>query len=137
MLAALAAGPVLDIVASIGGLIIPPAFDFFKKKFVPASNDTPERTIGSLAMTKPEALEGYGQAMRSYLEAKVGWFRRDVTGSPSQWVIDLRAAIRPIAVCLSFAILILTILGALTPDTGVRLFCETTITSWMGSRLTT
>ena len=125
----------LDLIASLGGLAIPPLFDFLKKKFVPAANDTPERTMGTLATTNPEALEGYVKGVAEHLKAKVKFFQRDVTGSPSQWVIDLRAAIRPLAVIISFALLALGGFTGFALEVGTRLFCETTISSWMGSRL--
>jgi len=141
----------LDIIASIGGLIIPPAFNFIKKKFIKSENDTPERTIGDLATTKPEVVPAYVQALSTLLDAKVKFFNRDVIGSPSQWVVNLRAAIRPIGVILSFFVLGGMVYLALTgsysrfdavPEvldemlTGIRLSCEVMITSWFGSRFT-
>lgn len=135
---------IFDIIASLGGLIIPPVFSFIKKKFIKSENDTPERTIGDLATTKPEVVPDYVQALSTLLDAKVKFFNRDVIGSPSQWVVDLRAAIRPIGVVISFAILSYMVYAALTGvpmsanDTwvGVRLSCECMITSWFGSRFT-
>jgi len=134
---------IFDIIASIGGLIIPPAFSFIKKKFIKSENDTPERTIGDLATTKPEVVPGYVQALATLLDAKVKFFNRDVIGSPSQWVVDLRAAIRPIGVVLSFVLLGYMVYEAQTAVelatetwTGVRLSCECMITSWFGSRFT-
>jgi len=131
---------ILDIIASIGGLIIPPAFNFIKKKFIKSENDTPERTIGDLATTKPEVVPAYVQALSTLLDAKVKFFNRDVIGSPSQWVVDLRAAIRPIGVVLAFGILAYMVYeqGVNVTDTwtGIRISCETMITSWFGSRFT-
>lgn len=134
---------ILDIIASIGGLIIPPAFNFIKKKFIKSENDTPERTIGDLATTKPEVVPDYVQALSVLLDAKVKFFNRDVIGSPSQWVVDLRAAIRPCGVVMSFVLLGYMVyeaqwdLGSVNETwTGVRLSCETMITSWFGSRFT-
>jgi len=131
---------ILDIIASIGGLIIPPAFNFIKKKFIKSENDTPERTIGDLATTKPEVVPDYVQALSTLLDAKVKFFNRDVIGSPSQWVVDLRAAIRPCGVVMAFIILGYMVCeqGVAVTDTwtGIRLSCETMITSWFGSRFT-
>ena len=133
----------LDIIASIGGLIIPPAFNFIKKKFIKSENDTPERTIGDLATTSPETVPAYVQALSTLLDAKVKFFNRDVIGSPSQWVVNLRAAIRPIGVIMSFVLLGYMVyeaqwgLGSMNETwTGVRLSCECMITSWFGSRFT-
>ena len=46
----------LDAIASLGGLIVPPIFDFVKKKFL-KKDDTAEATLSSLAVTKPEILK--------------------------------------------------------------------------------
>ena len=127
--------PIIDLIAAVGGLIVPPAFDFIKKKFVKASNDTPERTMGSLATTKPEVLPDYVKALATYSDAKVKFFNRDVIGQASQWVVDLRASIRPIGVIASFVILIAIAGEVITDIEGVRLSCEVVISSWFGSRI--
>jgi hypothetical protein len=133
----------LDLIVSLGGLLIAPAFDFIKKKFIKSENDTPERTIGTLATTKPEAVEGYIKGYAELLKAKVDFFNRDVIGTPSQWVVNIRAVIRPVGVCLSFIILItiaiLTLLGRMDIESatilGIRLSCEAMISSWFGDRI--
>lgn len=130
---------ILDIIASIGGLIIPPAFNFIKKKFIKSENDTPERTIGDLATTKPEVVPDYVQALSTLLGAKVQFFNRDVIGSPSQWVVDLRAAIRPAGVIMAFAILSYMVVTSPVETAsilGVRASCEVMVSSWFGDRLT-
>jgi len=129
----------LDIIASIGGLIIPPAFNFIKKKFIKSENDTPERTIGDLATTKPEVVPDYVQALSTLLDAKVKFFNRDVIGSPSQWVADLRAVIRPAGVIMAFFILgymVVTSPLETASVLGVRASCEVMVSSWFGDRLT-
>ena len=133
----------IDAILSLGSLIVPPAFDFIKKKFLKPSSDSPEATMSSLALTKPDLLPAYVEATAKYLEAKVKWFNRDVLGSCSQWVVDMRAAIRPIGVILSFAILGGMLLSKiLAPEVdqlqlaGIRYFCEVNVGSWFGSRLT-
>ncbi len=129
--------PILDAVVTVGSLIAPPAFDFLKKKFIKESNDTPERTMGSLAVTNPEVLPAYVKALADHVEAKVKNFNRDVIGVPSQWIINLRAGIRPITVVVSLGLLAssLWLSDLFTLDPGIRLFCEATVSSWMGSRL--
>jgi hypothetical protein len=136
----------IDALLAIGGLIVPPLFDIIKKKIIPASNDTPERTAGTLATTDPNALPGYIDAIGKMLHARKEYFNRDVVGSPSQWVVDLRAGIRPTGVIL--AMIILGTLGVISltaaaPEldasqtaTGVRYACVTIISSWFGDRLT-
>ena len=36
---------ILALVGTLGGMVFPSIVDFVKKKFIPASNDTPERTM--------------------------------------------------------------------------------------------
>ena len=137
--------PILDAAVVIGGLVIPPIFDFIKKKFVKEENDTPERTMGTLATTKPEALADYTKAMAAYYDSLTKWFNRDVTGSPSQWVTDLRASIRPATVIICTGILIYlgasAVMGVkFDPSTtatvdGIRVTCEAVVSSWMGDRI--
>lgn len=135
----------IDAILAIIGLVGPPVVDFIKKKFIPEENDTPERTMGTLATTNPDVLPQYITAMAGYFESMKGWFNRDVTGSPSQWVTDLRAAIRPLAVVGAFVILGGMVVGTglgWTPAeglketiAGIRGACILTVTSWMGDRI--
>jgi len=135
----------VDALLAIGGLIFPPVFDFIKKKFISASNDTPERTIGALATTNPEALAGYTAGIAAYLKSQVDYFNRDVTGTPSQIIIDLRAGIRPVAVIIAgvtlLGLAIAACLGvkidpSIEPTlAGVRYTCETVVSSWFGNRI--
>ncbi len=132
---------ILDAAVAIGGLIIPPVFDFVKKKFIRSENDTPERTIGNLATTAPEHLPGYTKALADYQDALTRYFNRDVIGKASRWVVDLRAAIRPIGVICAFGMLswlvYLTIQGNGYGEhlTGIRISCEAMISSWFGHRI--
>jgi hypothetical protein len=143
--------PFLDLAATIGGLVIPAAFDFIKKKFIKSENDTPERTMSSLATTKPEVLPEYVKGLADIKEVAIKFFNRDVIGSPSQWVVDLRAAIRPVGVSLAFLTLIGMVANVLLNDpigttayttaqtdilTGVRATCEIMVSSWFGHRFT-
>ena len=135
----------VDAIISLVGLVLPAGIDFLKKKFLKREQDTPEATMSTLATTKPEVLPEYVTAITGWLQAQVNYFNRDVTGTPSQWVIDLRAAIRPFGVIGSGFILILMVVGALVgwkPDpsmvdtlTGVRLASEVIISSWFGDRI--
>jgi len=126
----------LALIGALGGMIIPPIVDFVKKKFIPASNDTPERTMGTLATTKPETLAPYVEALATYLESQVKYFNRDVVGTPSTWVINLRAAIRPLAVVGSFLIVGLDMFKQLEVDPGTRAALFVVIGNWIGSRAT-
>lgn len=128
--------PIIDAVVSIGGLILPPAMDFIKKKFLKQGTDTPEATLSALATTKPEIMPQYVKAQADLMDAQTRFFNRDVVGQPSSWVVDLRAAIRPIVVVLSIGMLGMTMFTNTQIDPGVRVFCEAVISSWFGSRFT-
>ena len=128
--------PLVDLAVTLGGLIIPPAFNFIKKKFIKSENDTPERTIGDLATTKPEVLPDYTNALATLKDAEVKFFNRDVIGTASQWVVDLRASIRPIGVVFAFILLVLISLDMIDNADGIRLSSELVISSWFGDRIT-
>jgi hypothetical protein len=59
-----------------------------------------------------------------------------VVGTPSVWVVNLRAAIRPIAVIGSFVIIGLDMLQSLKLDPATRAGLLTVIGNWIGSRIT-
>lgn len=135
----------IDAIVALAGLVIPPATDFVKKKFLKPGSDTPEATMSALATTLPDVLPSYVEAQAKYTETQVKFFNRDVLGVPSQWIIDLRAAIRPIGVIASLLVLaamVWAVFGGYTPgentgDTliGVRLTCELIVSSWFGTRI--
>jgi len=129
--------PVLDLIATVGGMILPPAFDFIKKKFIKEENDTSERTLGTLATTKPEVLPEYITALSGLKEAEVKFFNRDVVGMPSQWVINLRATIRPATIAAGLLLFILDFALGISFDIppDVRYFFEANISSWFGSKI--
>lgn len=126
---------ILETIATVGGLILPPAFDFLKKKFI-KGGDTPEATINSLATTKPEVLPQYISGYASFLKSKTEWFNRDVVGVPSKWVINLRASIRPIAVILAFSILGCDAgISTFELDPGTRSSFCFIVGNWFGTRM--
>ena len=135
----------VEAILAIGGLFFPPVFDLFKKWFLPATKDTPEATMSTLATTKPEVLPRYTEALAYHLEAQTKFFNRDVVGTPSQWIVDLRAAIRPIVTGVAVATLIVEgfqIMGAfgnsmpwfVLPEGSRGLFILA-VSQWFGSRL--
>ena len=128
---------VLDLIATLGGLIVPPAFDFIKKKFLKPEQETPEATLSSLATTKPEVMPDYLNAIVGYINAKVSFFNRDVVPGaiPRQWVVDLRAAIRPIVTVAAVLALAIDGMDWLELTNGARACFETIASSWFGSRL--
>ena len=127
----------LDLIAALGGLIVPPVFDFAKKLFIKEERDTPERTMSSLATTNPEVLPSFVEALAKTKEAASKFFNRDVIGTPSQWIIDLRAGIRPVGVILSFLTLAAMVFFNPIGESvlGVRLTCEAICSSWFGDRI--
>jgi hypothetical protein len=126
---------IITLLGTLGGMIIPPVFDFLKKKFLPSS-DTPEATMGTLAVTKPETLAPYTEALAKYLDAETRYFNRDVSGTPSIWVINLRASIRPFCVVGSFILLGFDAIRWFEIDPSVRAGCFVVIGNWLGSRIT-
>jgi hypothetical protein len=125
----------IEAIAALAGLILPPAFDFIKKKFIKTENDTPERTMGTLATSKPEALQGYVEGMAKMWESRTQWFNRDVSGQPSQWVVDTRASIRPLSVVAGLAIIAVDMVWALGLDENTKAAIWANNSSWFGSRL--
>jgi hypothetical protein len=135
----------IDAIIAVAGLILPPAIDFIKKKFLAPEADTPEATMSSLATTKPEVLPAYLTSVTGYLKAQIEFFNRDVSGTPSLWVINLRAAIRPFGVIASMVILASMFVASYygwKPDPaskesvdGVRYTCELIAASWFGTRI--
>lgn len=127
----------VTLIAGLGGLVFPPVMDFIKKKFLPKDKDTPEATMSSLAMTKPEVLPEYINGLASYMQAQVSFFNRDVVGTPSTWVIDLRSVIRPAVTIIS----IMALVGQMFMPNEVRLSqgteatLLTIVSSWFGDRI--
>jgi hypothetical protein len=126
---------IAGLISTLGGMVLPPVIDFIKKKFIPAENDTPERTLATLATTNPDVMPKYLESLSLYLKAQGDFFNRDVVGTPSFWVIDLRAAIRPIAVVFAFSLLGLQGLNFLTVDPVTRDGLLVLIGNWFGSRI--
>jgi hypothetical protein len=126
---------VIDAVVSLVSLVAPPIYDFIKKKFLKPEEDTVEATLSALADTKPEIMVPYISAITEKLKVDIQWFNRDVIGTPHLWVIDLRAAIRPVTVVASILILGATVFGLTAVDPGTRVFLEANVSNWFGSRI--
>lgn len=125
----------LDVIAAVGGLIVPPAFDFIKKKFLKPKEDTAEATISTLATTKPEAIPQFIESRVKWMDAGIRWFNRDVVGQPSQWVVDIRAAIRPIVTILCIIALVANGFEFFDLPADGRAGMLSVVTSWFGDRM--
>ncbi len=125
----------IEAILAICGLVVPPVTDFVKKKFLKKGEDTTEATISSLATTKPDVIPSFMQANTEWLRAKIEWFNRDVIGQPSAWVVDLRAAIRPVSVILSLLMIAFDTKISLGLDPNTRAALILNITSWFGDRI--
>jgi hypothetical protein len=115
-------------------MLLPPAFDFIKKKFIKSENDTVEATANSLATTNPEILPDYVRSMGDLKDSGVRWYNRDVIGNPSQIIVDIRAGIRPIVVMAGLLALLASGGPYFDLDPGTRIFFEGVIGSWFGTR---
>lgn len=135
----------LDAIIAIVSLLAPPVVDFVKKKWLKPNQESPEATMSTLATTKPDVLPGYVTAITDWMRAQVEFFRRDITGDPSQWVVDLRAVIRPVGTLgagIVLGVMVLMALNGYKPDpsmadtiAGVRYSCEIIVSSWFGDRI--
>lgn len=127
---------ILDFVTSLSGMVIPPVFDFVKKKYINVEREESiEATFNSLALSKPEFVDKYITAYAALLDAKTRYFNRDVIGTPSLWIVNLRAAITPIIVivCLMLLFLEMSPIFAFHPE--MQRFIEFVISIWFGTRL--
>lgn len=134
---------ILEGALAVGGLVLPPLFSLFKGWFMPEGKDTPEATMSTLATTKPEVLGEYVNSLAKYKQAEVAYFNRDVIGAPKQWVIDLRAGIRPLVTAFGVVALVAEGVarfyydaGSLM-DPGTRGLFILTTSSWFGGRIFT
>lgn len=126
---------IIDGIISLASIIIPPAFDFIKKKFISSERDTTDETLQTLATTAPERMADFVNANAALLESQSKFYNRDVIGEPSRWIIDVRAAIRPVFIIITIPFLFYCIFFDIPIDQGIKLFLETVISSWFGSQL--
>ena len=127
---------ILESIMSIGGLVVPPLFDFIKKKFLGKDEDTFESTLSTLATTQPSVMATYVEATAKHLDAQTRYFNRDIAGTPSIWVVNLRGAIRPGVTILAILFLGCEMLWTNFLDSITRATFCTVVTSWFGSRIT-
>lgn len=124
----------LSLIATLAGLVLPPVVDIAKHKLGVAPKNTEEAFL-EVASKNPEQLSAYVEAQAKLMDSKVKYFNRDVIGAPSQWVVDLRSGIRPVATLGCFGLI-----GAdgahwitLSPDSVST--CWFIASSWFGDKL--
>jgi energy-converting hydrogenase Eha subunit F len=115
----------------LGNTVIPPLFSFLKSLF--KIQDTPQDTLSTLAISKPEVIPQYIEAQARLLESETKYFQRDISGIPSQIVIDIRAIIRPASVILSFIILFISMFTSI--NAYILLTCQGVIGNWIGTKI--
>ena len=123
----------LEAITTLGGLVLPPVIDLVRKKVIGRADDTPEATLTSLATTKPEVIPDYIEALAKLTAAQTLVFQRDIVGNTSQWVTDLRAAIRPGITVFALAALIVGYFGHYNLDEGTRATLCFVVSSWFGT----
>ena len=127
---------ILEAITTLGGLVIPPVIDLVRKKVLGKEDDSIEATLATLATSKPEAINDYIYALARLEEAKTAFFQRDVMGNASQWVTDLRAAIRPGITVLALIALVVGYFGHFDLDEGTRATLCFVVSSWFGTSST-
>ncbi|MDP8213389.1 MAG: hypothetical protein P9X22_08920 [Candidatus Zapsychrus exili] len=124
-------------IVTLGGLIMPPVFDLIKKIFV-SKNDTASATLNTLAITKPEVIADYTKGQAALVDAQTKYYNRDMPNPKkvSQWILDLRASIRPIYVVISILLVACCVLFGFHMDQSFKELCAGTISFWFGNRFT-
>jgi hypothetical protein len=123
----------LEAITTIGGMVLPPVVDLIRKKILGREEDTPEATLATLATSKPEVIPAYVDALAKLEQARTAYFQRDIVGSASRWVTDLRAAIRPIITAMALIALIVGYFGYFTLDEATRATFCFIVGSWFGT----
>jgi len=130
----------LEAITALTGTIIPGAFKLIKSIFGKKENRSHQESLDDIALAKPEILPAYIDALSKQMEAQTNWFQRDTQGEVSQWVRDLRSAIRPSVVACSFILLFIE--GILMVAFGKQMLSEPTraactgfIGTWFGDRV--
>ena len=126
----------LDIAVAVGSMIFPPVFDLIRRKVLGKDDGSPEATLTSLALNKPDVMPDYVKALADLENARTASFSRDVIGTPAKWLVTTRAAIRPIGTIMALSALIISCLGQRPLEEPIRLTLEAIVGSWFGTRIT-
>lgn len=126
----------LEVITTLGGLILPPVIDLVRKKIIGREEETPEATLATLAVSKPEVIPNYVDALARLEESRTKYFQRDVLGNTSRWVTDIRAAIRPVITVFALSALIIGYFGHFNLDENTRATLCFVVSSWFGTSST-
>jgi len=126
----------ISVLTTIAGFVLPPAMKLIGRKM--SQGKTEQDTASSIALEHPEVLPSYISAMSELWKAKAEFFNRDVVpgATPSLWVVNLRAAIRPMGVLAAIIILAATGLGFYSIDQQTATCLQFVISTWFGTRVT-
>ena len=127
---------IISLITLLSNTLLPPVYNLVKGWLSKGKIDSPEQVISNLATTKPDVLAAYIDANSKLKDAETRYFNRDVSGTPSQWIIDTRASIRPLAVVIAF---ILLAAGLCVPEIKenipVLITCNGVIGNWIGTKI--
>ncbi len=123
----------VDAIVSLVSLFGPKIFDTIKG-FI-HRKDSPDATMAALAQTNPAELSNYVNAQAALITAQNASINADITGTPHQWVSDVRALIRPVITVIAMVhIIVAHFKGIPVPEAAMYTY-EAAISSWFGSRL--
>lgn len=124
----------IEAIMALGGMVLPPAVNLVKSLFG-KNEQGPDATASTLATTSPEVLPDFVDAQGRLTKSKAEWFNRDVIGQPSQWIVDLRAAIRPASTVLAIFFLAADGTNLISLDHASRGTLAMIAGNWVGSKI--
>jgi len=122
-----------DGLLSLVSFIVPPLFNFINRKFVPSSDE--DSTLSILATTKPEVLAPYIDAYAKLIESKTEYANRDIVGTPSKWLINLRGSIIPICVLIAVPSLCAILFFNMPAPPKIVHLLDVIISGWFGNMI--
>ena len=123
----------IDAVVSLVSLFGPKIIDTVKGWV--HRKDSPEATLASLAQTNPDKLAEYVNAQAALITAQNASINADITGTPHQWVSDVRALIRPVITVIALGHIVFAHFNNIAIPEAAMYTYEAAISSWFGSRL--
>lgn len=124
----------ISAISALGGLIVPPIYSLIKG-WVGKKSDSPTDTLNTLATTNPSQMSSYMSSLATWLSAKVKFFNRDVVGTPSQWVVDLRASIRPVYIVSYIIMMFFSVYFGYKIDPAFSALGNSCVSFWFSNRM--